>query len=103
MASAEGPGMTAASWRAAPPAEREAYSRSLRRLRVRRGWRQQDVADRAGIAATTLANIETGHQHPRLVVALAVAAVLGTTVQAMVAEDDTDAEVSRVIALLEAS
>ena len=33
---------------------------ALRAVRIRRGWRQQDVADRAGVARTIVARLERG-------------------------------------------
>lgn len=38
-----------------------AFGRLLRVLRLRLGWRQRDVADRAGISLTSYSDIERGH------------------------------------------
>lgn len=37
------------------------FGRLVRLARIRRGWRQQDLAERAGISRTTLSRLERGH------------------------------------------
>lgn len=37
----------------------------LRQARARRGWSQEELAGKAGVAANTIRRIETGHTQPR--------------------------------------
>jgi transcriptional regulator with XRE-family HTH domain len=37
------------------------FGRLVRLARIRRGWRQQDLADRAGVSRSTVSRIERGH------------------------------------------
>jgi transcriptional regulator with XRE-family HTH domain len=39
----------------------QAFGARFRAVRVKRGWRQQDVADRAGVHRSVVSNIERGH------------------------------------------
>jgi ribosome-binding protein aMBF1 (putative translation factor) len=44
----------------------ERVARRIRRLRERRGWSQQGLAERAGLSRTYLARLETARQDPTL-------------------------------------
>ena len=44
----------------------DAAGRLLRDLRHRRGWKLWDLAERAGVSATTISRIEHGQHGPRL-------------------------------------
>jgi transcriptional regulator with XRE-family HTH domain len=37
---------------------------TLKRRRLQRGWTQQALADRAGVARNTIARLETGNRRP---------------------------------------
>jgi len=37
---------------------------TLKRRRLERGWTQQALADRAGVARNTIARLETGNRRP---------------------------------------
>ena len=41
------------------------WNRRLRYERIRRNWRQQDLADQLGTTAVTIRRWERGTQHPR--------------------------------------
>jgi transcriptional regulator with XRE-family HTH domain len=62
-----------------------AIGRALKRLRVARGWTQQEVADRAGVTDAYIAMIETGVRHsPSLAVLRRLAKTLGVPVATLV-------------------
>lgn len=42
-------------------------SATLKRLREERGWTQQALADKAGVARNTIARLETGTRRPSVV------------------------------------
>jgi transcriptional regulator with XRE-family HTH domain len=53
--------------------------------RQKRGWTQQELAERAGVRYETINRIENGkHTEPRVYVAVALAKALGTTVDYLV-------------------
>ena len=58
---------------------------SIRHLRERRGWSQQDLADRAGVSRQLVGAMESGRHSPSVSAALAVAGVLGVTVESLFA------------------
>src|SRR3972149_11693035 len=58
---------------------------ALRGVRIRRGWRQEDVAARVGVSRSTTSNIERGHlDRLSLATLRAVAAVLDVRVDLVV-------------------
>jgi transcriptional regulator with XRE-family HTH domain len=67
---------------------------SLRALRTRRGYTQEDLAHRAGLTVAALARIERGQANPTWTTVRRIAAALGTglpslgrTVERMDAEE----------------
>ena len=40
------------------------WEETLKRRRLQRGWTQQALADRAGVARNTIARLETGNRRP---------------------------------------
>lgn len=40
------------------------WGETLKRSRLQRGWTQQALADRAGVARNTIARLETGNRRP---------------------------------------
>jgi transcriptional regulator with XRE-family HTH domain len=40
------------------------WGETLKRRRLQRGWTQQALADRAGVARNTIARLETGNRRP---------------------------------------
>lgn len=55
----------------------------IRGLRADRGWSQAELADRLGVSRQTVNAIETGRYDPSLPLAFAIAAVFGSTVDAV--------------------
>ena len=64
---------------------------NLRRLRERRGLSLQQLADRAGIAKTTLFKIESGRGNPTLDTLLALADFFAVTIAGLIGTDDAPA------------
>lgn len=62
----------------------------IRGLRRARGWSLDNLAERAGLSASTLSRIETGHRRIGLDQLTALARALGTTIDALV--ESVDAE-----------
>lgn len=56
------------------------YESRVRKYRVRKGLSQEDLADKIGVSRQTIANIERGLNEPRVLLALALAAVLGVAI-----------------------
>jgi putative transcriptional regulator len=52
----------------------------VRKYRVRRGLSQEQLADKLGVSRQTIANIERGLNEPRVLLAVALAAVLGVAI-----------------------
>jgi transcriptional regulator with XRE-family HTH domain len=71
------------------------FGERLAKARDKRGWTQQELAERAGVRYETINRIENGkHTEPRVYVALALAKALGTTVDYLAGmyEDEKDSE-----------
>jgi transcriptional regulator with XRE-family HTH domain len=70
------------------------FGERVAKAREKRGWTQQELAERAGVRYETINRIEKGrHAEPRVYVAVALAKALGTTVDYLVGMyDDTDSE-----------
>ena len=47
---------------------------------MRKGLSQEELADKLGVSRQTIANIERGLNEPRVLLALALAAVLGVAI-----------------------
>lgn len=60
----------------------------LRAIRKERGHTQEALAERVGCDQTTISDIEVGRAHPSLKLALALADVLGTTVDDLFAASE---------------
>lgn len=54
-------------------AHRRAFGDRVTKLRKKRGWTQEDMAERSGIHRSYLAGIETGSRNPTLDVIVKVA------------------------------
>lgn len=52
---------------------------NLRRLRLEKGWSQEEFADRADIHRTYVSDIERGARNPTIIVVEKLAAPLGVT------------------------
>ena len=76
-------------------AERNERARGLatavRRLRERRGLSLQQLADRSGVAKTTLFKIESGRGNPTLDTLLALADFFAVPIAALIGADETPA------------
>ena len=59
--------------------EGEIFGLTVRRLRADAGWTQEDLADRAGLTATYVGQVERGDKVPSLTVVLKLARGLGVT------------------------
>ncbi len=55
----------------------------VRASRIRFGWSQEELAGRSGVSRAGISAIETGRLVPSTAAALAVAAAMGTTVEAL--------------------
>jgi molybdate-binding protein/DNA-binding XRE family transcriptional regulator len=55
----------------------------VRASRIRLGWSQEELASRAGVSRAGISAIETGRLVPSTAAALALAAAMGTTVEAL--------------------
>ena len=69
------------------------FGERVAKARDKRGWTQQELAERAGVRYETINRIEKGkHVEPRVYVAVALAKALGTTVDYLAGmyEDETD-------------
>ena len=55
----------------------------VRATRLRLGWSQEDLASRSGVSRAGISAIETGRLVPSTAAALALAAAMGTTVEAL--------------------
>lgn len=56
------------------------YRSHLRRARERAGFSQEGLARELGVSRQTIANIERGRSEPRVLLALAIAALVGMAV-----------------------
>ena len=59
-------------------------------LRGERGWSQLDLAKALGVSRQTVNAIETGRYDPSLPLACRLAAVFGTTIEAIFVADISD-------------
>jgi len=58
---------------------RARLGQNIRRLRLAKGWSQEDYADRAGIHRTYVSDIERGARNPSITVVERLAAPLSVT------------------------
>ena len=63
----------------------------LRVLRAERGWSQAELAARLEVSRQTVNAIETGRYDPSLPLAFRIAAVFGTTIEALFEPDARNA------------
>jgi len=61
----------------------------LRERRLQQGWSQHQLAQQAGLSRQALNALERGHAQPSVETALALATILGTTVEALFGENDS--------------
>jgi putative transcriptional regulator len=59
------------------------FGAAVRRLRTAAGLSREQLAVAAGVSHSTVVNLELGYYQPSLPCALALAAALGTTVDAL--------------------
>ncbi|HEV8432147.1 MAG TPA: helix-turn-helix transcriptional regulator [Thermoanaerobaculia bacterium] len=57
--------------------EGEIFGATVRRIRLARGWTQEDLADAAGLTTTYVGQVERGDKVPSLTVVLKLARGLG--------------------------
>jgi transcriptional regulator with XRE-family HTH domain len=62
-----------------PITRRETFGDRLQRLRLKRGWTQADLAERAYINDRTISRVETGRGETRAWVLAALAEALGVS------------------------
>lgn len=53
------------------------YQSKVRQYRQARGWSQEALARELGVSRQTIANIEHGFSEPRVLLAIAIGALLG--------------------------
>src|SRR3954463_3880349 len=70
-------------------------------LRIRRGWTQEELADKTGVTVRTIQRIETGATQPRLYTLKALASVLGTEVESLLQPDPATDLVSQASSAVE--
>lgn len=58
---------------------RKRLGANVRRLRLEKGWSQEEFADRAGIHRTYVSDIERGARNPTLTIVEKLARSLGTS------------------------
>ena len=56
---------------------RQRLARNLRRLRLEKGWSQEEFADRAGLHRTYVSDLERGARNPTIVIVGKLADPLG--------------------------
>ena len=66
----------------------EGLSNRLKEERVRLGWTQAELADRAGVSRKTINTVENGVFVPSTILALRLARVLGQPVEALFALEE---------------
>ncbi len=69
-------------------ADARRLGRRIRELRVRRGWTQDVLAERACVSKAMLSKVERGENNPTLVVAARFAAALGLTMSQLIGADE---------------
>lgn len=57
---------------------------NVRRLRVEKGWSQEDYADRAGIHRTYVSDIERGRRNPSITIVEKLAKALKVTASSLI-------------------
>jgi transcriptional regulator with XRE-family HTH domain len=57
----------------------ESFGRKVRAARQARGWTQEELADRAGLAPVQVSRVERGVREVRLTTFLRLVSALGTT------------------------
>jgi transcriptional regulator with XRE-family HTH domain len=67
-----------------------AFGRALRRLRVARGWSQEQLALEAGLDRTYMGGIERGERNPSLANVFKLADALGVPASCLHAEAERD-------------
>lgn len=83
-----GPRELALTGRNPPTSPSEAFRRSVVRLRKRYGWRQVDLAERAGLSRDALKRIENDERHITIDEMCAISAALGASPANLIAPGD---------------
>lgn len=64
------------------------FGENLKKIRLGRGLSQNELADRLFITSTMISAIEAGRREPSLALALGMAKVLGTSVEAIAGKEN---------------
>jgi putative transcriptional regulator len=60
---------------------RQSDERTVKALRLAKGWTQMRLANEAQVSLSTISNLETGRYQPSLALALKISKLLGATVE----------------------
>ncbi|MGE0827759.1 MAG: helix-turn-helix domain-containing protein [Hyphomonadaceae bacterium] len=58
---------------------RRHFGRAVQRLRLEKGWSQEELADRAGLHRTYISGVERGVRNPTLTVVMKIAKALAAS------------------------
>jgi transcriptional regulator with XRE-family HTH domain len=58
---------------------RRQLARNLKRLRLEKGWSQEELADQAGLHRTYVSGVERGVRNPTITIVAALAKALGVS------------------------
>lgn len=59
------------------------FAQNLKIERIKRGWKQGDLAEKSGVGVNSIARYETGETTPGLDNAMRIARAFGTTIDAL--------------------
>lgn len=66
--------------------DNSSIGRRIRKARERKGWRQEDFAEKIGLSVTYTGMIERGEKVPRLETFITIANVLGVSADQLLAD-----------------
>lgn len=64
---------------------RRQLGRNLKRLRLEKGWSQEELADQAGLHRTYVSGVERGVRNPTITIVAALAKALGVPASDLIA------------------